>query len=225
MSEFWSNPLFGLFLSIFCFVLGTRLHSIFKTPIANPLLIALVLCYGFLKVFRISIDDYMVGADIISAFLVPVTAILGLSIYRQREILKKDFLPITAGCLAGSLLSIGSSLILCKMFKLDEVLTASLVPKTVTTVIAIDISEQLGGMQAITILAVMVCGTVGALLHPILLKALKLNNKVAAGVAIGSSSHALGTTSALRMGEVEGAISGVSIGITGILMVIIALFV
>ncbi|MFV0363197.1 MAG: LrgB family protein [Suipraeoptans sp.] len=222
MNEIWSNPLFGFFLTIICFLIGTKLSEIVKIPIANPLLIGIILC--FLKLFKIELSAYLIGADIISAFLVPVSAVLGLSIYRQRKILKKDFSPIVMGCLIGSIVSVACTIMLCKLFRLDEILTASLIPKSVTTVIAVDLSEQLGGLRAITVLEVSVCGIGGALIHPLIIKIFKLNNKVARGVAIGASSHAVGTSQAIKMGEVEGAISGVSIGITGILMVIIALF-
>jgi len=224
MHEIWSNPLFGVFLTILCFMIGMKLHEITNSPLVNPLLIGTALCYIILRVFHISVSDYMVGGRFISMLLLPSTAVLGLSIYRQRKILKEEFWPVVIGCVAGSITSIVTTVLLCRLFFMDNTIVASLIPKSVTTAIAIDISEQLGGVQAITIFAVMVCGTAGAVFHPILIKYCKLSNKVAAGVAIGTSSHAAGTSSAIKLGKVEGAISGVSIGIAGIATVLIALF-
>ncbi|MGF7012597.1 putative murein hydrolase (TIGR00659 family) [Lachnospiraceae bacterium PF1-22] len=224
MKELWANPLFGACLTIVTFALARMLNERLKTPLANPILIASLLCIGFLGILGIPVEDYQVGGAFIEMFLLPVTAILGLAVYRQREILKRDFFPVVIGCFVGSLTSIISTMALGKLFKLDEVLTASLIPKSVTTAIAIDLSEQLGGLKGITIMSVIICGVCGAAFHPLLIKLFKLDNKVARGVAIGTTSHSAGTTSALQLGEIEGAISGVSMGIAGISAVIIALF-
>lgn len=224
MSNLWSNPLFGVFLTFFCFTIGTIINRLVKSPIANPLLIGIILCYGILRIFKISITDYMIGGDFVSMFLLPSTAVLGLSIYRQRKILEKEFWPVCIGCIVGSLVSVGTTVLLCRVCLLDEAMVSSLIPKSVTTAIALDVSKNLGGVDVVTIFAVILCGTAGAVFHPILIKYLKLKNEVAQGVAIGTSSHAAGTTSAIKLGEVQGAISGVSIGIAGISTVIIALF-
>ncbi len=224
MKELWANPLFGVFLTVAAFAIGRKLNERLKSPLANPIVIATAICYGVLQIFNIPVKSYMVGGAFVEMFLLPVTAILGLAVYRQREVLKRDFFPIVIGCFVGSLTSILSTLVLGKLFHLEEQVTASLVPKSVTTAIAIDLSEQLGGLKGITIMAVIVCGVCGAVFHPVLIKLFKLENKVARGVAIGTTSHSAGTTSAIQMGEIEGAISGVSIGVAGICAVIIALF-
>ena len=224
MSEIWSNPLFGVLLTVFSFYIGGQVSKKIKSPIANPLLIAMVICVLVMKVLHISYDDYMEGAQFISLFLVPATAILGLSIYRQREVLKEQFLPIVIGCLCGSLLSMGSTVILCKMLALHSEMLYSLIPKSVTTAIALDVSEQLGGLRSITMMAVIICGTGGAIIHPVIIRLLKLKDPVATGVAFGTASHAIGTSKALEIGEVEGAVSGVAMGVAGICTVIIALF-
>lgn len=223
-SALWSNPLFGVLLTVLSFYIGTQIAKRVKSPLANPLLIAMILCVLVLKGPNISYEDYMEGAQFISMFLVPVTAVLGLSIYRQRRILKEQFFPIVIGCLAGSLLSMGSTVVLCRMLALHSDILYSLLPKSVTTAIALDVSEQLGGFRSITMMAVIICGTGGAIIHPLIIKLLRLKDPVAIGVAFGTASHAIGTSKALEMGEVEGAVSGVAMGVAGICTVIIALF-
>ena len=135
MSEIWSNPLFGVLLTVFSFYIGGQVSKKIKSPIANPLLIAMVICVLVMKVLHISYDDYMEGAQFVSMFLVPVTAMLGLSIYRQRAVLKEQFFPIVIGCLLGSILSMGSTVILCRMLVMHEEMIYSLLPKSVTTAI------------------------------------------------------------------------------------------
>ena len=220
-----ANPFFGLFLTVGSFYVGDLAAKKVKSPLANPLLIAMIICVAVLKLFHIPYEDYMKGAQYVTFFLVPVTAMLGLSIYRQRKVLKEEFFPIVIGCLGGSLLSMGSTVILCRMLALNSEMLYSLLPKSVTTAIAIDVSSQLGGLKSVTMMAVVICGTVGAILHPIIIRALRLKDPVAIGVAFGTASHAVGTAKALEIGEVEGAVSGVAMGVAGICTVMIALFI
>lgn len=224
MSELYSNPLFGLFLTVISFYIGSCIARKFHTPVANPLLIAAIICIAVLKTLGISYADYMEGAQFISMFLVPVTAMLGLSIYRQRKVLKDEFLPIVIGCLAGSLLSMISTVILCRLLMVHTDILRSLLPKSVTTAIALDVSSQLGGIQSVTLMAVIACGVLGAIIHPVVIRIIRLKDPVAVGVAFGTASHAIGTSKALEIGEVEGAVSGVSMGVAGICTVVIALF-
>lgn len=225
MSNITSSAFFGIFLTIFSFYLAGGIAKKVKTPLANPLLLATIICIVVMKIFHVSYDDYMEGAQFVSMFLVPVTAMLGLSVYRQRKILKEQFLPIVVGCLTGSLLSMGSTVLLCRMLVLHDDIMYSLLPKSVTTAIALDISEQLGGLRSVTLMAVILCGIGGAIIHPLIIKLLKLHDQVAIGVAFGTASHAIGTSKALEIGEVEGAVSGVAMGVAGICTVIIALFI
>ena len=166
----------------------------------------------------------MAGGDIISLFLAPATAVLALSIYSQLEILKKHFLPILLGCLAGAVVSMTSAAGLCIAFGLDKSLTAAMIPKSVTTPIAMEISRQHGGLVAVTVAAVIFTGILGAILSPLLIKIFRISHPVAQGVAIGASSHAVGTTKAVELGEIQGAMSGISIGVSGIITVLLSLF-
>lgn len=225
MNSILSSAFFGIFLTIFSFYIAGGISKRIKSPLANPLLLATIICIAVMKLLHVSYDDYMEGAQFVSMFLVPVTAMLGLSIYRQRKILKEQFLPIVVGCLFGSLLSMGSTVVLCRILVLHDDIMCSLLPKSVTTAIALDISDQLGGLRSVTLMAVIICGIGGAIIHPLIIKLLRLKDQVAIGVAFGTASHAIGTAKALEIGEVEGAVSGVAMGVAGICTVIIALFI
>lgn len=224
MDAITSSPLFGIVLCIFTFELGVWLNKKLKNPICNPLLVAIALIIAILQVFKIPLENFMAGGDIISLFLAPATAVLALSIYSQLEILKKHFLPILLGCLAGAVVSMTSAAGLCIAFGLDKSLTAAMIPKSVTTPIAMEISRQHGGLVAVTVAAVIFTGILGAILSPLLIKIFRISHPVAQGVAIGASSHAVGTTKAVELGEIQGAMSGISIGVSGIITVLLSLF-
>ena len=225
MNELISSPFFGVVLCIGTYAVGLWINRKTKSPVANPLLIAIALVIAILLIFHIPLEEFNKGGDFIAFFLIPATAALALSIYRQVWLLKRNFLPIIIGSAVGSLVSMGSVYGLCRLFRLDEVLTYSLIPKSVTTPIAMDVSLQLGGEPSITVAAVVVTGITVAILAPAFIRLFRVNNPIAAGVAIGTCSHALGTAKALEIGEVEGAMSGIAIGVSGILTVLFAMLV
>lgn len=223
MSKCLTSPLFGVFLCIVCYAIGVKINKVTKSPIANPLLIAIFLVIVILQVFHIPLKNFNAGGDVISMFLAPATAAIALSIYRQLDLLKKNLLPIIIGTAVGSAVSMTSVFLLCRAFQLDEKLTASLLPKSVTTPIAMEISKQHGGLIPVTVAAVVITGILGAVLAPVLIKIFRIENPIVAGVAIGTCSHAVGTSKALELGEVEGAMSGIAIGMSGIITVIYAM--
>lgn len=217
-----SSPLFGLTLSTAAWCVGLRVHK--KIGLLPPLLTAAVLSIAALAIFHIPYERYAAGGNFIKLMLGPVTAVLALNIYNQRAILKEHFLPVLAGCLAGSLTSVGSVLLLCRVFHVDDALAASLLPKSVTTAIAIGIAESRGGVAGIAAAAVMVAGLTGALFAPLFAKLFHITDPVAEGLAIGACSHALGTTRAMEIGPVQGAMSSIAICVCGILTSILVLF-
>ena len=218
------TPLFGIFLSLAAYAFGVFIHKKTGLLILHPLLIALCCVIGFLSLTGVPLSCYEQGGNIISMFLPAATASLALSIYRQREVLKKNWLPVLLGTGIGALTSMLMTLLLCHLFGLDQQVTVSLMPKSVTTPIAVALCEQAGGITAITVVIVMMTGVPGAILAPYLIKWLKIEDPVAQGIAIGTSSHAVGTSKALEIGEVQGAMSGLSIGIAGAWTVLFALF-
>ncbi len=219
-----TSPFFGIVLSCVAWCFGLWVQKKTRSFLLNPLLVAVVLLILVLVVFRVPYEDYRQGGDLISLMLEPVTAVLALNVYRQRALLKEYFIPVVAGCAAGCLTSIGSIWLLCRLLALDSVITASLLPKSVTSAIALAISESGGGIQSITIAAVMIAGVMGAVLAPLFAKVFRVTDPVAEGVAIGACSHALGTTKALELGQLQGAMSSISICICGIITSVLFLF-
>ena len=223
MSEIFSSPYFGVALSVAAFGIGVKLQQKLKTPVCNPLIIAIVLIAGVLLIFKIPYEAYNVGGEIINMFLAPATACLAVAIYTKIKILKQYWLPIPVGCTVGSAASMLSVYGMCRLFGLDESLTVSLIPKSVTTPIAVSIAEPAGGVVPITVVAVIGTGILGSIIAPLLIRVFKVTDPMAAGLAIGASSHAVGTSKAIELGEVEGAMSGLAIGVCGIMTVLISM--
>ena len=222
MHEIFSNPLFGIALSIATYAIGMFLSRLARHPLVNPLAIAMFLSGAFLVAFDIPLSSYDKGGGIIAMFLGPATAVLALAIYRQRAILAKNLLPILLGTLTGSLASMGTIAWLVRQFALDKVVLASMLPKSVTTPIALAVSQQLGGIQALTVAMVVITGIAGNIFAPVLIRLFRVQDPVAQGVGIGSCSHALGTSKALEMGKVQGAMSGIAISFSGLFTVLLA---
>lgn len=225
MQALFESPLFGITLSILAYAIGLWINRKTRLTLANPLLIAILLVVGTLVIFQIPLESYQKGGDIIGMFLAPVTVSLAVSIYRQRTLLKKNLFPVLAGSTVGSLTSMGSVLLLCRLFGLDEAMTAALLPKSVTAPIAIEISAQNGGILPITVAAVVITGILGGMTAPLLIRLFRVKNPVAAGTAIGTCSHAVGTSRAIQMGEIEGAMSSIAIGTAGLLTVVFSMFI
>ena len=219
-----TSPFFGLALSAAAWCAGLWVQKKTGWVLCNPLIIAGVLIIAILAVFHIPLEHYNQGASLIQMMLGPVTAVLALNIYHQRAVLKEYFLPVLAGCLAGTLASLGSVLALCRLFQLEEVLTASLLPKSVTTAIALGIAESQGGIQGVAAAAVILAGLVGAVFAPLFAKWFRITDPVAQGLAIGACSHALGTAKAMEIGEIQGAMSSIAICVCGIFTSLLALF-
>ena len=190
----------GTVASFAVFKLSVLLYERVKSPLLNPLLVTVAFIIAALVALRIPLDSYEQSVQLISFLLGPATVALAYSVYRQRQTLKEHFVPIFAGCLVGSVVSMASAYALCKLLGLDDALALSFIPKSVTTPIAIAVSQQLGGITA-----------------PLMARLFRGRDGIAKGVAIGTCSHAVGTTKALEMGELEGAMSGVSIAVSGLL--------
>ena len=223
MSELASSPFFGITLTIVAYWVGVRAQKKTGLVVCNSMLITVALIIAVLTVFHIPYEDYYQGGSLINLFLGPATACMAVTVYAKMDLLKKYWLPVLAGCLAGTGTSIGSILVLSRLFGLDKDMTASLLPKSVTTPIATAVSEGHGGIVPITVAAVIVTGILGNLAAPFLVKLFRVKDPVAAGLGIGTCSHALGTAKALEMGETEGAMSGLAVGICGIFTALLAL--
>lgn len=224
MTELWESPFFGVTLTTLAYWLGCRIQKKTELVICNGLVLAVGMIVAVLVVFDIPYDAYNAGGSLINLFLGPATVCLAVTIYSQIDLLKKNLLPILAGCAAGAAASVGSIWALCRLFGLDRALTVSLLPKSVTTPIATAITEGQGGIVPVTVAAVIYTGILGNLCAPALIRLFRVKDPVAAGLGIGACSHAMGTARALELGETEGAMSGLAIGLCGIATTVLALF-
>ncbi|OUO14044.1 LrgB family protein [Flavonifractor sp. An4] len=223
MSEWTNSPFFGVALSVLAFWIGVKIQKKTGLVVCNPLLIGVILVIGLLLALGIPYENYDQGGSLINLFLSPATACLAVAIYSKVQLLKENWLPILVGCVVGSLVSMGSILGLCRLFGLDEAMTASLLPKSVTTPIAVSVAQAHGGIPSITVVAVILTGILGSILAPLLIRLFRVKDPIAAGLAIGACSHAVGTSKALELGETEGAMSGLAIGVCGLVTVLFSL--
>ena len=222
MIKFLDTPLFGILISILAFEIGIFINKKTRLSILNPIVIAEVLIIVFMIVFNIDYEAYNKGGSIISFFLGPATVVLAVPLYKQIEKLKANGLPIIVGITVGCITAILSVCFLSKLFSLDEVIIMSLLPKSVTAAISMEVSSQIGGIPALTVAATVVTGIVGNVLWPYISKLFKIENDVASGISLGTSAHALGTAKAMELGEVEGGMASLAIGVAGLVTVILA---
>lgn len=222
MDIFTNNMFFGIFISLVAFEIGLFIYKKTKFPLFNPLLIATIIVIGFLKISNIDFDTYNQGGQFINIFLGPATIVLAVPLYKNLNLLKKNFLPIISGIFVGSLVSVLSVISISFFLGLDNTLTVSLLSKSVTTPIGIEITNTLGGVTSITVLAIILSGIIGAIVGPTVFKILRINSPIARGISLGTASHAVGTSKALEIGEQEGAMSSLSIGVAGIITVFLA---
>ncbi len=222
MKDIIRSPLFALLLSILAYEIGIYINKKTRIAFFNPLMIAIALVIGTLLVLHIPLEDYKKGGDFISLFLTPATVILAVPLYKNINSLKKDYVAILGGVIIGSVTAIFSVWAMAKAFGLSKELIASLIPKSITTPLGIELSTQMKGIPSVTVAAIIITGAFGAVFAEWILKVCKITDKTAKGIAIGTSSHALGTTKAVDLGETEGAMSGLAIGLAGLVTVIVA---
>lgn len=215
------TPIFGIVITIAFFYMGVYLQNKTKNAIFNPLLIAIVCIILFLKVSKIPYEDYKIGADAINFFLGPVTIILAVPLYKQFDLLKKYMIEILVGISCGVIASLISVKIIGSFTKSSIEIINSIIPKSITSPMGISLAGTINGIESITVVAIILTGIIGAIISPIVFKIGKIKHPIAKGIALGTSAHAMGTSKALEMGEVEGAMSGLAIGISGLITVII----
>ncbi len=212
---------FGAALSLVCYSLGLLIRKHVPSELCNPLLLATIFIIIILKVFHIDYADYNNGASYITALMQPATVCLAVPLFRQIQALKKNvgaiLISIFCGCISHVLVVIGLGFLL----GVDRPLIASILPKSVTTPIALGISAEVGGIEAVTVIGVVVAGLMGAIIAPWLYKVLKIKEPVAQGLGLGAASHAVGTAKAVELGETQAAMGSLAIVVTGIMTVVI----
>lgn len=224
MSNFLENSVFfGVFISIITYEIGVLIKKKLKLAIFNPLLISIALIIVFLLAFHIKYNVYESGAQCLSYFLTPATVALAVPLYEQIEPLKKNWKAIVAGILSGALTSALCVLAVALIFQLDHKQYVTLLPKSITTAIGMGLSEELGGIVTITVAVIVVTGVIGNIFAESICKLFHITDPVAKGIGIGSASHAMGTAKAMEMGEIEGAMSSLSIAVSGLLTVVVSI--
>lgn len=215
---------FGLFFGLLMFWAGTKISARLKNSLANPLLIAAGAVILFLVTFRVDYETFNQGIAHLTYFLTPATVALAIPMYRQVSLLQRNMKAILLSILSGIAANVLCILGLCLLFGLDAELYHSLLPKSVTTAIAIGVSSEIGGVPSLTVAAVVITGLFGSSVARIVCRVCRIKNPVAIGLACGNSAHAIGTVAALEIGEIEGAMSGLAMVVAGVLTAVLAPF-
>ena len=217
-----NSMFFYTFLTLLFYMAGVFLQKKFKKAWLNPLLISIVFMIIIVLAFKIDYAKYKESTSLLSYFLTPATVCLAVPLYEKLEELKKNAVAIIVGIFGGVITSAVCILAIAILFKFDNELFASFLPKSVTTAIGVGMAEELGGISALTAISIVVTGVFGNIIAETVCKVFKITHPVAIGTAIGTSSHAGGTAKALEMGKTEGAISGLSIAVAGLMTVVVA---
>ena len=220
MNEFLAESLFfGMAVSLIGYGIGLLLKKRFRLAILNPLLISIVFVILVLQVFGIDYETYNESGKYLSYLLTPATVCLAIPLYQQISLLRKNLLAVVLGIVSGVLASLGSVLALAAAFGLTHEQYVTLLPKSITTAIGLGVSEELGGITTITVAVIIVTGVLGNVIGELVCRLFRIHEPIAVGLALGTSAHAIGTTKALELGEVQGAMSSLSIAVAGLLTV------
>ena len=223
MFDFLENSaFFGVVISVASYGLGLLLKKKFKLAILNPLLISIIITIAFLACTGISYEKYDEGAKYLSYLLTPATVCLAIPLYEHLELLKKNWHAVLIGILSGVLSSLGAILGMAVLFRFSHEEYITFLPKSITTAIGMGVSEKLGGYVSISVAAIIITGVLGNVIAEAVLKVAKIEEPIAKGLALGTSAHAIGTSKAMELGPVEGAMSSLAIAVAGLLTVIAA---
>lgn len=221
MKELLTQSVFlGVVISLLCYRIGLWVKKKTGWALANPLLIAVMIIVSFLVLFDVEYETYQNGAKYISFFLTPATVSLAIPLYRQLDLLKRYPKAIVGGIAAGVLTAMVSIFLMSLAFGLNHEQYVTLLPKSITTAIGIGVSEKMGGVATITVVAISITGILGNIVAESICRLFHIEEPIARGLAIGTSAHALGTAKAMEIGEIEGAMSSLSIVVAAIMTVV-----
>lgn len=212
---------FGMVISIGTYLFGVWLKKKTGWAVLNPLLVSVLLTIAFLLVFKIDYGVYQEGARYLSYFLTPATVCLAIPLYKQLELMRKNLLAVMGGILSGVAASAISIFALSVVFRLEHVHYVTLLPKSITTAIGMGVSEEAGGIVTLTVVSIIITGILGNIIAETVFKLFRIEDAIAKGLALGTSAHAIGTAKALELGEIEGAMSSLSIAVAGLLTVVV----
>lgn len=222
MAEYLQSiTLLPVVLTLGAYLLGLWCRKKWDHPLVNPLLIAVVLIMGFLLLTGVSVDSYQTGAAGLNWFLTPVTVCLAVPLYEQVRKLRRHLPAILTGVAAGAVTSLFYVLLVCRLFGTSDTVTVSLLPKSATSAMSMVLSSQAGGIGTLTTAVSILSGVQGALMGSVLCRLFKLSHPIAQGVALGTASHVVGTSKATEMGPLQGAVSSLSLAVSGIVTAIV----
>lgn len=221
MKELIDNSVYiGVLISLASYALGVWLRKKTGMSFFNPLLVSIILVILFLSVSGISYSTYAESADYISFLLTPATICLAVPLYEQFKLLKKNWKAVVAGIVSGVVSSLVCIFLMALLFRFDHQTYVTFLPKSITTAIGMGVAEELGGYVSLAVVVIVITGVLGNVIAEAVLKLFKIEEPIAKGIAIGSSSHAVGTAKAMEIGQIEGAMSSLSIVVCGLLTVI-----
>ena len=224
METIQNSQSFAIFLCILSFSIGLVLYSMTKNKwynfIFNPLIVSLFIIISIISLTGSDAYVFASNINIIAFFLSPLVVMMGISVYENLERIKNNLIPIVVGITIGSLSGVLSIVLLSKLFGINNLVMKSLMAKSITAPMAIEVTNQIGGDKGIVLLGVIIAGNLGAMFGPVIFSILKITNPIAKGVALGTSSHAIGTSKAIELGETEGAMSSLSIALCGLATVV-----
>lgn len=222
MHDWLSSPYFGLTISVVFFVVGSWLFQRIRIPLFMPLVFSIIGIIFFLMVFQIPYDQFNIGGQYIGIWITPATIALAIGMEKNWHYLEMYLKEIVIGIACGVIFHTVLIFLFCLLFKFQLQFVATLIPKPITTPIAMGVAEALGGMVPLTVAIVVFTGVVGAIIGPTVMKVCHIEHPVAQGIAMGAASHAMGTAKAIEIGEVQGAMSGLAIVITGLMIIVIS---
>lgn len=221
MSDFFETSVFaGVTVSLIAYFVGMFLKKKLKLAIFNPLLVSIIFTIIVLVMSKVDYKVYNEGAKYLSWFLTPATVCLAIPLYEQWQLLEKNYKAVIVGITSGVLTSLLTVFVLSLVMNLDHAQYVTLLPKSITTAIGMGLSEELGGYVTITVAVIVITGVLGNIFGELICKLFRIEEPIAKGLALGSASHAIGTAKAMEMGEIEGAMSSLSIAVAGILTVV-----
>lgn len=220
-----NSAYFGFFLSIACYFLGVFIKEKTGWKLANPLLISVVAIILVLTLGNVKYEHFNRGASYISYFLTPATICLAIPLYKQLNLLKKHFAAVFAAIGSGVAASLICVFVMSRLFGFDHVIYISMLPKSITTAIGMPVSQEMGGYAALTVAAIIVTGILGNIISEMVFKLFHIEEPIAKGLGLGTAAHAIGTAKAIELGEVESAMSSLSIGVAGIMTVVVIPFI
>ena len=225
MTDFCNNSVyFGVAISLVGYVIGVQLKKKFKLAVLNPLMISIIFVVGVVLLFKLDYPSYKKQAEILNYLLTPATIALAIPLYQQLSLLRKNLLAVICGIISGVFASMSSVLAMSVLFSLSHEDFVTLLPKSITTAIGMGVSEELGGIQTITVAVIIVTGVLGNVIGEGVCKLFRITEPISRGLALGTAAHAIGTAKALEMVEIEGAMSSLSIAVAGLLTVVFASF-